>query len=208
MSRPTELRLLGIVLCGGLSKRMGRDKAGIRLPVPMPKDPNFLGENFLEHAVARLLKVTDTVRISVANLDVELPSRFNLIADAPPSCGPISGIQSSLTYARDHQFSGCIFTAVDTPLLTDKDIHCLIRAYSDDPTKVVCADGGAQSKYEPLIGIYPTAVIPVIDQSILQGEYGLQRLLDKIPTRRIELPTASIRNFNTPSDLQHLPTDS
>ncbi|PAY15322.1 hypothetical protein CKO51_32455 [Rhodopirellula sp. SM50] len=182
--------LLGVVLCGGASKRMGRDKAALT---------THQGHSFLEHACRRLQAHCQVVCVSSSS---ERDTDVQRIPDPPDSHGPISGIHASLSFARDHGFDACVFTPVDTPSITSTDLQTLIDVFANHRDQVVCAVSDQTPDHiEPLIAIYPVTLFDVIDQSIDDGQYSPRRLLRSLPIITVPLSAASCRNINTPSDL-------
>lgn len=183
-------KLLGVVLCGGASKRMGRDKAALT---------TRQGQSFLDHAGRRLQEHCGTVCVSSSQ---QRETDFHRIPDPPESHGPISGIHASLSYARDHGFDACVFTPVDTPALTSRDLQTLIDAFAGHRDQVVCAVSDQTPEHiEPLIAIYPVTLVDIIGTSIDAGQYSPRRLLRSLPITTVPLSAASCRNINTPSDL-------
>jgi molybdopterin-guanine dinucleotide biosynthesis protein A len=190
--RSEQQTILGVVLCGGRSRRMGRDKANLC---------DDQGKSFLSIATERLEKVCSRVALSAA---AERPSEYPTICDLQPEIGPIGGIWSSLRFAQQHQFTACLFTPVDTPGLTVADLNRLINAYRNSSPTAVCAVSGSNIKrVEPLIAIYPVTWLPTFQQAIEAGRFGLQALLAKHSPIRVSLSSASCHNINTPDDLMN-----
>lgn len=190
-----HVRLLGVVLCGGRSQRMGHDKAML---------PHSDGMSYLQHSVTRLESLCDAVYVSTSSFHA---ARYQgllsnpLIVDPEQSFGPITGITQSLHQAVRDGFDACLFMPVDTPDLSVGDLQQLAEAYRAQPHEVVCAVAGNDSnRLEPLIAIYPTAVQSELRRSIERKQYSLQRALASTPVTRIVLPVTSCRNVNTPSD--------
>ncbi|QEF95983.1 molybdopterin-guanine dinucleotide biosynthesis protein MobA [Stieleria maiorica] len=184
-------KLLGVVLCGGASKRMGRDKAALM---------THRGLSFLDHACQRLQSVCGTVCVSSS---VRRDTELRHILDPPKSHGPISGIHASLTFARDHGFDACVFSPVDTPALTSDDLKTMLAVFADHRDRVVCAvSDQTTDSIEPLIAIYPATVCDVVDQSIQNGQYSPRRLLRSLSVVTVPLSSTSCHNINTPADLK------
>lgn len=91
---------IGVVLAGGLSARMGRDKAAL----------SWQGSSFLEHAKHRLLAAgCDLVLVSGDGYD---------IADMVRGAGPVPAVHGVLkALAQKHEGSQVLFLPVDLPLL-------------------------------------------------------------------------------------------
>lgn len=186
----SEPKLLGVVLCGGRSKRMGRDKAGLSVAD---------GRSFLQVATERLHPLCDRVCVSAQR---PLPPTLCTIVDPPNSHGPISGIDASLNYAQLNGFAACLFNPIDTPCLDVDDLRLLVQAWRSDPTEIICAVAGQNAQYvEPLIAIYPLRHGKNIRAAIERERYSLQTLITELGCVRVVLPPTSCRNFNTPADL-------
>ncbi len=86
--RPTAPPVFGLVLAGGLSSRMQRDKATLE----------YHGKSQLERAVELAAKYLPEVFVSVRAGQAADPSRarYPLIVDSVPGEGPIVGIRSAL----------------------------------------------------------------------------------------------------------------
>ena len=81
----------GAVLCGGDSRRMGRDKAGAVLA----------GETLLARAVRTLAEVFDEVLVvGCDGLDFDPPAHVRAVPDERPGLGPVGGIATALAAAR------------------------------------------------------------------------------------------------------------
>ena len=193
----SDLHLLGIVLCGGQSKRMGRDKAELK---------TRSGMTFLDHAYQRLIECCGAVCLSGSN---PRETRYMRIADPPESYGPISGLYASLDFAMVQGYDAVVFTPVDTPFLTVDDIGKLVDAFRADPGNVVCAinESNVTTSIEPLIAVYPASFATIILHALRQSQYSLQRVLAAQAITRVPLSAIACRNINTPSDLQHFTDD-
>jgi len=102
--------IAGIILAGGKSSRMGRDKAKIE----------FKGKILLDHMYS-LLKDSGIQKIYI--------SRGEEIKDIIPNCGPLGGIYSVLQKIEDQEV---IILPVDMPLLSMELLQKLIDTEYDD----------------------------------------------------------------------------
>jgi molybdopterin-guanine dinucleotide biosynthesis protein A len=192
-------RLLGVVLNGGRSRRMGRNKADLK---------TASGASFFEVACRRLSNICDAVAVSTAycGSPPAIGAPYLCIADPPVAHGPVSGLCTALEFATREGFDACVFTPVDTPDLTTGDVDRLLVAFRQHPGTIVCAVAGeSASLVEPLIAVYPIVFAAPIRDAIAAGEYSPQRILLNLPVVRVPLSASACRNVNTPSELEHTP---
>lgn len=156
------MHILGLILAGGRSTRMGRDKA--LLPVA--------GQPLLGHVVARLSPQVDKIVLN-ANGD---PARFTafhlpIIADHGESRGPASGILAGLAYAQTHGAKWIGLVPVDAPLLP-LDLMAQLGA-AIGQNDVAMARG---THIEPLFSLWRVDAAPKIAAAVHGGEDALYRI--------------------------------
>jgi len=177
-----------IVLAGGQSKRMGRDKAAL----------SWEQGDILSSLVARLLPLSDDV-VVVSNTVRKIPEPARQVADIIPGKGPLSGIHAGLMYAR-HEL--VFVTACDVPFLVPALVPSIVQA-------VGLADGSVavyKDKIEPLFACYRKSCGPVIEQLLAAQHYRVTDLLAQIkwvPVQQLdELNDYCFMNVNTSSDYE------
>ena len=197
--------LLGAVLAGGRSSRMGRDKALL----------DFGGRPLIEHAVALLRAVGAEPVIAGARAD--LSAFAPVLEDLHPGCGPLSGIEAALTDAQGRGAEQVLFLPVDLPLLPPALPALLLERAA--LTGAVATVPTLLGRAQPLCSVLRTALLPAITAALESDDYRvmlpLKRLapgeLDLVPVELI----ASTRhdwprtppvyrwfdNLNTPEDL-------
>ena len=141
--------LFGLVLAGGASTRMGRDKAGLA----------YHGRSQLQWTFDLVAKVCDAAFVSVRpdQRDDALRASFPQIVDLQPGIGPIAGISAAL---QQHPKAAWLVVACDLPFMTDAALLQLIE--HRDPTRVATAYRSSHDRLpEPLCAIWePTAREP------------------------------------------------
>jgi molybdenum cofactor guanylyltransferase len=141
----------GFVLAGGMSRRMGHDKAGIALA----------GRTLLARALDKLrfISLAAPPRIAGGKED-------GAIADLHPRCGPLSGIEAAL--ASSHQPLN-VFLPVDMPLLPQEFLQWMLeRAQLTGALATVPRCLGVA---QPLCAIYHQQLLDPIAQAIAGGRY-------------------------------------
>ena len=185
--------LLGVVLCGGKSSRMGRDKSTIR---------HADGRTFIEHAIARLQPLCNEVCIAGK---AESQPNVPVLPDPAPHQGPIFGVLQAIEYAATRftatgKHEACLITPVDMPYLTAEDLKKIISAWQLHDC-LSCAICGPEQKRQPLVAIYPVKLGPAV-ASHAKSDSSLMRWTEV--QRAIEVPLAEshCRNINRPIDLK------
>jgi molybdopterin-guanine dinucleotide biosynthesis protein A len=142
---------LGVVLAGGLARRMGGgDKARLHIG----------GATILERVLARM-RTQCSALILNANGD---PARFAdtglpVVADTVPDfAGPLAGILAGLDWAAAHAGDSTEIVSVpgDCPFIPDDLVMRLSAAREKENTPLACARSGEQR--HPVIGLWPVAL--------------------------------------------------
>lgn len=192
-------RLLGAVLCGGRSRRMGRDKRWL---------PHAGGKTFLEHAARRLESVCDHVCLVAArDWDAGQDGErlrslgFPLLADAFAKSGPAAGVTAALRWAKDRGDAACLVFPVDVPELTVSDLQRLRDVWLTGPHRLVAARATDHDHPEPLVAIYPVGRLEEIETLAASEDRSLRRWLGQQPHEPVALPSSHLHNVNRPEDL-------
>ncbi len=189
----SETRLLGVVLCGGRSSRMGRDKAGLA---------HSNGGTFLEHSVDRLRAVCHDVCISGSSERAnESGDEVVRIPDPVAHRGPIVGVAESLRYAAKHGYAACFFTPVDVPDVTSRELISMRERWRLDTRQLICVCDAGTGQIDPLVGIYPVRLADRISRKASSEDRSLRRFIQREDPTLIRLPTHVLRNVNRPEDL-------
>ena len=181
------LRLLGSVLCGGKSSRMGTNKSNLK---------HDSGTTFLQHSCERLEKICNQVIVSGNPSDSTYPVVLDVVADR----GPVAGIASVLGYACDCNFDACLVTPVDMPDLSVDDLCVIKQTWLSHPRQTTCGIS-ADAQLQPLVAIYPAALLDEITKLTHSDDRSLRRWMEKLPHSTVTLSTPSCRNVNRPEDL-------
>ena len=166
------MRVGGIVLCGGESRRMGRPKA--LLP--------FGRESMLERIV-RILEasLSPIVVVSAPKQEIpDLPSSIRCVWDDLPGRGPVQGLVSGLR-ALGREVDTAFVCSCDLPLLTSDLIAHLVERASPEMLTIPEIDG----RNQPLCAVYPLTALPALEQMLEASCFRLNAITDRVPTRVI-----------------------
>lgn len=186
MSRP----LYGLVLAGGESRRMGRDKA------LLVRD----GQSQLSFIVSLLEQATERVFVSARKSqqqDAER-ARFAMIADGYDDIGPVAGILSAMDAHPDVDW---LVVACDLPNIDAETLAFLVAHRGVDKPFIAYRSsyGGLP---EPLCAIYAAGSDALIRGFVADGVVCPRKMLINSATELLEQPKPSaLDNINTPDDL-------
>lgn len=188
-------QITGVILAGGLSRRLGRDKPSL-----------LLGGRPLALWVAEALApwvescwlITNQPQ---AHLSLGLP----LLTDLRPWQGPLGGVQTALFYAPTRLV---LAAAADAPFPAAPLLAALVsRAGQGVRTAVVCHTSRG---LQPFPGIYSVNILPRLTAFLNEGSRHVKRFLEQcraltLPPEevaRLDSQGRSFMNLNTPEDLQ------
>jgi molybdopterin-guanine dinucleotide biosynthesis protein A len=180
----------GVVLAGGASRRMGRDKAVLKLA----------GRPMITSVVERLREVAAEV-IIVAD-DTERYQRFadRCVPDVYPGVGTLGGIHAGLQTAA-HEVA--VIVGCDMPFLNPDLLTWFVTEADGSDLVVLKHSRGV----EPLHAVYRKSCLPSIEATIRRGERCAFAFYDQIRVRTVEPDEIasldpdlrSFRNLNTPA---------
>ncbi len=180
--------IYGLVLAGGKSVRMGRDK-GLS---------QWYGKPHRYYLAELLAAFCTKVYISCREEQLsEIDSIYNPLVDAVPGMGPMGGL---LTAFGKHPGSAWLVTACDLPLLDAATLAFLVenRNLQSMATTFESPHDGLP---EPLITIWEPSSHPILQQKANEGFSCPRRVLinNNITILQPPVPNALL-NANTPED--------
>ena len=187
--------VIGAVLAGGISRRMGRPKADILL-----RD----GRSMIMHVIAQMKKVCPDMVI-VGGPPVSMKG-IRYLPDTTPGLGPLGGLNTLLGSGLANAY---LVVACDQPFLSPETLHLLLAG---DPAIAHLFYPIPNCPIDPFPGYYPAALLPDVlnhSDALPRGERSMQHFIQTIPVTWIPLPTSlrpCIKSLNTPADLEeHIP---
>jgi molybdopterin-guanine dinucleotide biosynthesis protein A/molybdopterin converting factor small subunit len=189
----SALPLYGLILAGGLSTRMHRDKAALE----------YHGKTQLDRAFELASRHVANVFVSVRADQTLDPTRAQrrMIVDSVAGEGPIVGIRSALAA---HPQVAWLVLACDLPFLSDAAIEYLLRernsagSTADFATAYQSAHDGLP---EPLCAIWEPAAAKALADYQAGGGHCPRKFLIRHGARLLELQdTRALDNVNTPEE--------
>jgi molybdopterin-guanine dinucleotide biosynthesis protein A len=189
MTPKTLAPLHGLVLAGGASRRMGRDKASIALH----------GKPQLEWACDLLARHCEQVFVSVRPDQLDDPLRRGLpvIVDRHEGIGPIAGIASAQAEWPEHAW---LVLACDLPFVSDRGLDTLVAHRDGRP--VTAYRSTHDGLPEPLCAIYEPQTRAAILAQIAGGRHCPRKFVMSTGVALLEQPDPTLLdNVNTPDEL-------
>ncbi len=188
MTAPTTLA--AVILAGGASRRMGRDKATLVVD----------GTTLLERTVTTVAARCAPVFVVAAPGQAlpELPAQ--ILRDEARGVGPLLATARGLRAAAEAGVGSAFVCAVDMPFLTPGLIDDLLTPTAGLTAEVVLPWDG-RDHY--LAGLYRTSLAERAAALVAAGERSMRALVDTCDTQRIVMSERpELTNVNTAADLR------
>ena len=141
--------MIGVLLAGGQGRRLGGDKAWVRVG----------GRTLAERVLEPLREVCDTVVVScrMETALPPLPGVDEAWVQREAAGGPAAGIASALREARGRPI---LAVALSLPLISERVLRALVAVEGDGRAAVVPSLDG---RLEPLAARWSAAALPILD---------------------------------------------
>jgi molybdenum cofactor guanylyltransferase len=191
-----KLAFTAALLAGGKSRRMGRDKAFLRVewegnPVPL-----------WDRQLSILKAVRPAELIISGPLKRGYPASVQVFADEWSDAGPLGGIATSLS--RTHH-SLLLVLAIDLPRVQPEFLEKLLARCNAGRGVVPMLN----NRFEPLVAVYPKAAHRLAMSQLKEGDYVVQHFVNKLMQNRLVTcfeverdEQEQLENWNTPEDLR------
>ncbi|MBT8087049.1 MAG: NTP transferase domain-containing protein [Gammaproteobacteria bacterium] len=189
--RTAKRPLYGLLLAGGKSRRMGRDKA------LLDRD----GESLLSYAARLLEESTDRVYVSAraAQRDEPQRRRFAQIIDRYENLGPVAGILSAMD---EHPQADWLVVACDLPNIDAQTFDALLQ-HRDTDKPFVAYRSSHDDLPEPLCALYLKGSEAIVRRFVDDGLHCPRKMLIRSDTLLLTQPNPkALDNVNTPEELR------
>jgi molybdopterin-guanine dinucleotide biosynthesis protein A len=188
-----------IILCGGKSSRMGRDKA------TLPFGPEVM----LQRVVRLVSEVVEPAKIVVVAAPEQvlpvLPAAVIVARDEHKERGPLEGLAAGLRNLSGRA-DAAYATACDVPLLAPAFVLRMFELLAEHDIAVP-RDG---EHHHPLAAVYRTSVLTHVQRLLSADRLRPRFLFDEVNTREVSVEElrsvdpelATLQNLNHPADYQ------
>ncbi|EJC79591.1 molybdopterin-guanine dinucleotide biosynthesis protein A, proteobacterial [Rhizobium leguminosarum bv. trifolii WSM2297] len=185
----------GVVLAGGRSQRMGRDKAGVMLGA----------ESLLHHVLTRLSQQVGPVAVNADAAAENVPVVPDRLLG---KVGPLAGIHAAMVYATNLPAITHVATvSVDCPFFP-ADLVARLASALEHPSQIAVA--ASEGRSHPVFGLWPVTLAADLEAWIATDEKRRVRdFLLRHDVTEVSFPLHPTRaslldpffNINTPDDL-------
>lgn len=188
---------VGLVLAGGLSRRLGRAKS----------DLAFQGGTLAQRAADAVWPLCASVLISVGP-DGENPAPgFAVVRDRPPAGrGPLAGIDAAFRITGD---ADLLVLACDYPRVGSDLLRIIAQSGDDEDDIVMPVD--TRGRDHPLVALWRRSTAPVVAEALKEERLRVRGLLADCRVKRLGprlfqgLDAGRVLlNLNRPADLETL----
>ena len=195
--RRTDLRLrkqakiIGVVLAGGNSSRMGRDKALLPLA--------GAHHDILGRTVSLLQEVCG--RAIVVGRQMQ---GYACVLDIAPNCGPVGGVATALDYCQD---AACLVLSCDLPFMRKDLLLHLIQHRKHRPrgTHITAYKHAVTGKIESMAAIYEPECLPYFQICVNERLLKINRVVPSYHYHHLEYGEKDAQaffNLNYPADYE------
>jgi molybdopterin molybdotransferase len=196
-ARQTASGITGLVLAGGLARRMQGggsdiDKGLVR----------FRGQPMVGHVLARLAPQVDHLLINAnRNQDDYRAFGHPVVADSIPGyAGPLAGLHAGLQAAATEWV---VSVPCDSPFFPQDLVERLLAAAQAEGADLAVARTGDQP--HPVFALVRRSLLPGLEQFLASGQRKIDRWYAPLRTVEVDFPDeASFSNINTPQELAAL----
>lgn len=187
------MRVAGAVLTGGVSRRMGSDKALLEVG----------GTAMSARVAAALTGAGCSPVVAVGGAAADLRSLgLDVVADAHPGEGPLGGILTALDALAD-RCDAVMVVACDLPFVDSAVIAAVIEALGSHEVAAGRAGGPL-----PLCAVWSMRATAHLQARFDAGERAVHRAAVGLDLVEVVVDAGSLRNVNTPDDLAAVRLDA
>lgn len=178
----------GLVLSGGKSTRMGKDKSLIAYHEGKPQ----------RQYVYDLLSECCEIVFTSCRQEQEVPKHLNPLADRYDFGGPINGILSAFALHPDKAW---LVLAVDMPNVTSQALQTLL-SQRDQNCLATCFFNPQENAPEPLLTLWEPAAFPLLLKNAEEGNISPRSFLRSPEVKHIVVQDLTLfENINFPHQL-------
>lgn len=187
----------GYVLTGGMSTRMGQDKALMEVS----------GRPLVLHVAETVERAAGKSVTLVGSRERYAFLGFPVVEDLEPGLGPLSGIHAAL---RNTTSVVTLVVGCDMPFLNPAFLEYLLTIAIVADAQAVVPES-SEWGFEGLCAVYAKEALPAVEAALQAGDRKLSHLYERLPVRVVSADECRPYNFhgllfhnvNTPEDFEY-----
>ncbi|WIV18973.1 molybdenum cofactor guanylyltransferase [Paenibacillus polygoni] len=168
------MKIAGIVLAGGASRRMGTDKAALELG----------NSRVLDIIAGELSSMTAQVYIATGSVSREhMDSEYIEVKDIYPGSGPLAGMQAGMLRGEADLY---VVVSCDIPLIRAELLSAMVKVLE------LSLDSGIQAlvpqirgQIHPLAAVYHCSIIDVLEAQLREDNRRVRDALSRLSVRYV-----------------------
>lgn len=202
MSTPDGRQIAGVILAGGLSRRMGGGDKG-RLDLG--------GKSMIEHVIARFSPQVEALALNANGdpgrfADLGLPVVADTVGDfAGPLAGVLAGMRWAISCSADITHIATV--SADAPFIPE-DLVARLAGMIAHESNAICVARSCEELH-PVIGLWPVHLADDLEAALADGVRKVLRWTDRHGTVPVDFATVEIGgetvdpffNANTPGEM-------
>ena len=181
----------GIILAGGKSKRMGKDKSLLK----------FEGKTLLQRMIDEQKKIVSNVY--VIGKGTENFENAEGIFDKVENIGPIWGLFTAMSEVQANLY---LISPCDMPFLNHTDLKVILDEFIKGEYGAIIAE--SEKGTEPLVAVYSSKIFPLIKKNIENENYAIRAIFNQINKRFLKFDEQIFEkdiffNINYPIDYEN-----
>lgn len=176
-----------IILAGGLSSRMGKDKRNVRIA----------GKSLFSYSLELALAFSEDIIISSNDRLPEF-EHHKVVSDKITGAGPVQAIISSLPHITS---PAAVVLTSDMPFVTIHQLKLLAREFTSDKIISFILDG----KIQPFPSLFPASFLKLIQLQYENKLHSMKGMIAALPSMAITADRESKEKFinlNRPEELE------
>ncbi len=191
-----QTKVSGVILAGGLARRMQQQDKGLVL---------FNGKPMIQHTIQAIEPVVDELFVNAnRNISDYESFAYPVISDASNDfAGPLAGVYAALNQC---QHSVLLVVPCDSPFIDAASLQCLIEQREEQDADIAVAFDG--ERIHPVFMAIKTSLKDSLQAYLASGERKIDRWFDQHNWIKVDLSASPdiFLNINTLEQLAELGT--
>ena len=188
--------VLGVVLAGGKSQRIGEDKSQVKL-----------GDKILiDYILSEIIdEFNEVLVVSNNSINFRKSKKISLIQDFKKDLGPLGGVLTAMKWVKDNNkdYQWISTFPVDTPFFKNQILKDFLKNINQEEDKLFFIK--SNNTRHNIFGIWSIDLIDKLEEDLIRGERKVEFWANSVGVKNIEMEFDNkdpFFNINTKEDLK------